>query len=175
MSLQRPRGLALRSLLSIDLGAVTGWAFGGFADVRPECGAWPLPKTDPLDLGAARIAAFENTLGPALDRWEPSIVVCAEPFRSRNMGEAEAMLGLMGILRTEAWRRDLHVLRQPETTVRKEMLGRGRLPTGDMKELVMRWCSAQGIEVSDHNSGDAAVLWRWARDELVRQREFRTG
>lgn len=91
------------------------------------------------------------------------------------MGEAEAMLGLMGILRTEAWRRDLHVLRQPETTVRKEMLGRGRLPTGDMKELVMRWCSAQGIEVSDHNSGDAAVLWRWARDELVRQREFRTG
>jgi hypothetical protein len=159
-----------RYLVAIDLGRVTGWAHGPFSAVQPEFGSWPFPAKDPLDAVGARIAALDNTLSRHFDLWSPSHVVAAEPIPARNMGEAIASFGMLGQLRAECWRRQIEILVQPEGTVRKEMLGRGTAPTDAMKDLVLAWCKANGLDVPDHNAGDACVLWRWARDELARQR-----
>lgn len=160
----------LRALLSLDVSGITGWAFGGFADRIPATGIWPLPRRDDSDVVGARIAALENTLSAALDAWCPTVVVMAEAFPGRNMDEAMAKFAMLGIVRSECWRRKIRCLVQPEGTVRKEVLGRGGGSSETMKQLVMDWCHRQGIDVEDHNAGDAAVLWRWTRDELVRQR-----
>lgn len=160
------------NLLALDLAQRTGWAIGRFTDLRPETGVWVLPRDDGLDYVGARVMALENELIPALDRWAPGFVVMAEPFIARNIAECESSFGLAGIVRSECRRRMIRILRQPESTVRKEVLGRGTGPTEEMKERVRAWCFAQGIEIADHNAGDAAVFWRWARDELVRQRRF---
>jgi Holliday junction resolvasome RuvABC endonuclease subunit len=164
-----PRGVP-RYLVSIDIGRVTGLAHGLFSAVVPACGYWRLPPSDPLDAVGARIAAFDNTLSGAFDEWEPSHVVMAEPIPARNMGESISNFGLHGVVRAECWRRGLPILVQPESTVRKEVLGRGSGPTDLMKSLVMDWCVANGIDATEHNAGDAALLWRWARDEIARQR-----
>lgn len=163
--------LVLRSLLTIDVGKVTAWAFGGFADVRPRCGRWKLPDHDPRTVLGARVAALENSLSVALDDWRPSLIVMAEPFKSRNSAEMMNKGALTGIVEAEAWRRDIDIRVQPEGTVRKEMLGRGSGPTELMKALAIAWCNRNGIAVADHNEADVCVLWRWARDDLVRQRK----
>lgn len=159
-----------RYLVALDVGRITGFAHGPFSAVRAKCGSWPLPASDPVDPVGRRIAVLDNTLAAAFDLWRPSHVVLAERFPSRNLGEAAANFGLDGQVRAECWRRGIRLLVQPEGTVRKEMLGRGSGASEVMKALVMQWCGREGIEVPDHNAGDAAVLWRWARDELVRQR-----
>src|ERR1700740_2435164 len=159
-----------RYLVTIDLGRDTGFAHGPFSAVSPQFGSWSLPIKDPLDPVGARIAALDNTLSRAFDEWEPSHLVVAEPVPARNMGEAIATFGMLGQVRAECWRRRIAVLVQPEGTVRKEMLGRGGGPTEVMKGLVLGWCKANGLDVPDHNAGDACVLWRWARDELAQQR-----
>ena len=161
------------NLVAFDVAQRTGWAAGRFNDQRPETGVWILPAKDGLDVVGARIMSLENELIPALDRWQPLYVVMAEPFPSRNMAETESGFGLQGLIRSECRRRSILILRQPESTVRKEILGRGHAPTDQMKRLVAQWCNHQGIAIADHNAGDAAVLWRWARDELVRQVRIR--
>lgn len=155
----------------------TGVAWGRIVDPIPTTRLWPLPRKDELDPVGARIAALDNTLSRFLDdlevdRLKPRWCVMAEPFMSRNMGETESNFGLYGIVRAELWRRKIRLLRQPEGTVRKEVLGRGQAPTDEMKSLVSTWCERQGIPIEDHNCGDAAVLWRWTRDELLRQRRL---
>lgn len=164
-----PRSLP-RYLVSIDLGRTTGFAHGLFGAVCPAFGSWPFSAKDPLDPVGRRIANFDNTLARAFDEWAPSHVVAAEPVPARNMGEAIATFGMLGQLRAECWRRQIPLLVQPEGTVRKEILGRGTGPTDVMKDLVLAWCRAEGLEVPDHNAGDAVILWRWTRDELTRQR-----
>lgn len=167
-------------LLSIDAARRTGVAWGRITDAIPTTLVWPLDKKgakDELDPIGARISAMDNTLSRFLDILEadglkPRWCVMALPFASRNLDETESNFGLYGIVRAELWRRKVRLMRQPENTVRLETLGRGTAPTDEMKALVTVWCERQGIEIHDHNAGDAAVLWRWTRDELVRQRRL---
>lgn len=170
----RPR-IELRSLGALDLGGVTGWAFGKFSDARPAVGRWQLPRTDPLNVAGARVAALENTLITWLDRHQPSVVITAEPFKPRNIAEAISKFSLLGIVLSECWRRDIRCMVHPEQTVRKEMLGRGTGPTEQMKALSLAWADRQGIDVADDNEAEAAILWRWARDELTNQYLSRRG
>ena len=156
-------------LASLDVAKTTGWAVGCISNERPTTGVWPLPEKDKLDVVGARIAALENTLGSWLDRWKPAMVVTAEPFPTRNMGEAEAMAGLRGAVRNECWRRGIEFCWQPESTVRAQTLGKGRADTATMKRLVMAWCQKMGIDAATHDAGDAAVLWTWTRGELLRR------
>ena len=170
----RPR-IELRSLGSLDLGAVTGWAFGRFAEVRPAVGRWELPRTDPDNIAGARVAVLENTLILWLDEYRPSVLITAEPFKPRNIGEAIAKFSLLGVVMAECWRRRIRCMVQPEQTVRKEMLGRGTGPTDQMKALSLAWAARQGIAVADDNEAEAAIMWRWARDELANQYLSRGG
>lgn len=164
-------------LLSLDVARGTGVAWGRIVDLIPTTRLWPLPRKDELDAVGARIAALDNTLSRFLDDLDagglnPRWCVMAEPFMSRNMGETESNFGLYGIVRAELWRRKIRLLRQPENTVRREILGRGTAPTDEMKKLCLDWCGIHGIAAAEHNAADAAILWYWTRNELVRQRRL---
>lgn len=157
-------------LVALDSGRRFGWAHGPLGAVVPLCGYWQLPAKDDHDVVGARIANLENTLIAAFDEWQPGYVVMAEGFISRSRSDAESTLGMVGQVRAECWRRRISFRVQPEGTVRREMLGRGSGPSEVMKALAMAWCRRLGIEAHDHNAADSAVLWKWTRDELVRQR-----
>lgn len=155
-------------LVALDLAVITGWAVGPIGRSMPtSIGSWPLPPTDPLSRIGAQCGVLENTIITAFDAWDPAAVVVAEPFVARNLAECRKKFGLLGILEVECWRRDIPLMEQPEPTVRKEILGRGMGPTELMKSLVHRWCAGNGINVRDHNEGDAAVFWTWTRGELL--------
>jgi Holliday junction resolvasome RuvABC endonuclease subunit len=156
-------------LLALDVARRTGVAWGDLSAVKPAVTNWPLPLTDPVDALAKRIAALENTLKTFLEREAISFVVIAQRFPGRSQAQLASAYGLDGAVRSECWRAEVRLRWQPESTVRKEMLGRGKGPTAVMKALAMRWCAVQGIEVRNDDEADAAVLWRWTRDEMVRQ------
>lgn len=152
-------------------------AWGRITDPIPTTLVWPLPLKDKLDPVGARISALDNTLSNFLDLLatqglEPRWCVMAEPFASRNMGETESSFGLSGVVRAELWRRKIRLMRQPESTVRKEVLGRGTAPTAEMKAMAKLWCERRGIDIEDDNCADSAIMWSWCRDELVRQRRL---
>jgi hypothetical protein len=161
----------MAALLVLDLASVTGWAYGALGADAPQCGRWELGATDRLDIVGARAACLDNTLAAALDLWT-DVTVCgmAEPIPGRNQSDVAAMGAFVGIVRAECWRRRIRVLVQPESTVRKEMLGRGSGRSDVMKGLALQWCERHGISVPDHNAADAVVFWAWCRGELLRQR-----
>lgn len=164
-----PNAALPRAILSLDVATITGFAWGALADVVPLCGIWELPG-DPLLSVGRKVAALENTVIDFLNA-QPTVdlVVLAERFVGRSIAQVRLSFALDGVVEAECWRRGLRLVKQPETTVRREMFGRtGR--TDDMKAAALAWCARQGIAVPDHNGADAAVLWRWTRDELVRQR-----
>jgi Holliday junction resolvasome RuvABC endonuclease subunit len=160
-------------LAALDIARRTGVAWGSLTDLKPAVTNWPLPLTDPYpetnDALAARIASLENTLEKFLKREAISLVVIAQRFPGRSQAQLASAYGLDGAVRSECWRAGVQLRWQPESTVRKEMLGRGRGSTALMKRLAMRWCAVQGIAVRCDDEADAAVLWRWTRDETVRQ------
>ena len=165
------RPLSELALLTLDLGQVTGFAYGRFTARWPRPGRWELPAVDRRDVIGARTAALDNTLAAALDRWSDVVVVAIpEAFPGRNQFDVAASGALHGVVRAECWRRGIKLLVQPEGTVRKEMLGRGSGPSVVMKSLALAWCARAGVTVGDHNEADAVVFWRWCRDEIARQR-----
>ena len=157
-------------LLAIDVGRVAGWACGSLTDIAPvEVGTYRLPTSSVRDLLGSRLDAFDRWLDPLFARLGPTLVVMAERFMGRNTGEAAVSFALDGLVRMRAYRRGTQILCQPEGTVRKEILGRGSGPSELMKQLAMDWCRAHGIDAMTDHEADSAVLWYWARNELVRQ------
>lgn len=155
-------------LLAIDVGRIAGFAYGDVIDPRPaEIGHVRLPTSSVRDLLGARMDAFLKWLGETALHPRPTMIVMAERFRSRTMGEAATNLALDGLVRLHAYRAGIPVLCQPEGTVRKEMLGRGSGSTEQMKRLALAWCERQNLTISNDHEADACVLWAWAARELV--------
>jgi hypothetical protein len=158
-----------RVLLALDVATTTGWAVGLLGDVRPRCGQWPLPRVHPhrLVLGA-KVTALENTLSRFIEAEQVGLVVIAERFVGRSQAQIRTSFALDGAVESECNRAGIAMRVHPEQTVRNEM--HGRHPRGtDWKALALLWCEREGIAVSGHDAADAALLWRWTRDELVRQ------
>jgi len=153
-------------LLALDVGKVCGWSLGDTTAEKPRCGSWPLPARDKRDIVGARVAALRDVLLVALAEWRPDIILVAEGIRSRNSGEALYKGALLGVIREFCWRDRIRYVAQPEGTIRKAILGRGNGPTEVMKELALAWCLKEGIDVSEHDAADSAVLWTWCAREF---------
>lgn len=147
----------------------TGFAVGCFTDVKPRCNYWDIPKRP----YGERFAIFENTLIAAINEWRPTFLVRAMPLIGGKVGMARARLALGWdtIIEATCYRMDVKAMEQPEGTVRKECLPKGW--NRDTEAAVMEWAKLQGIDVNgSHDAADSALLWRWTRDELVRQRRL---
>jgi len=158
-------------LLSVDTARITGIAWGALSDQLPQTDVWELPDYDRADSLGARIATLENTLHDFIAWADIDTVVIAERFPPRTSKQMASGYGLDGAVRSQCWRDDVQLLWQPEGQVRKEILGRSRGTTRDqLKAAAVRWCEHHGIHVQTDDAADAAVLWCWTRNTLVRHR-----
>ena len=156
-------------LVAIDVARICGVAYGAVTFAYPVTLRIVLPKDDKHDPVGRRMVTLYRELSELFEAHRPRWAVMAERFVGRNMHEVEALLALDGVARMVCREREIKLMRQPENTVRKEILGKGNGPSEEMKKRAVAWCEAQGIAVEDANCADAAVLWRWTRDELLRQ------
>jgi hypothetical protein len=71
------------------------------------------------------------------------------------------------VVQAECYRANIVCRVEAESRVRREMYGRsGR--SEEMKAAALRFCRKEGIDVPTHDAAEAAVFWRWTRDELLR-------
>lgn len=154
-------------LATFDIATSTGVAWGPLSGWCVT-DVWPLPKHDPDDTLAARVAALENTTAKFLARECIDIVVIAARFPGKSQAQVSLAYALDSAVRVECWRQRIPLRWQSENTVRYEMFG--YTGTRDvMKAQAMAWCRHHNIAVKNDDAADAAVLWAWTRNELVRK------
>lgn len=155
------------NLLSLDIARVTGIAWGALTDQIPRTHVWDLPVFHRDDALGYRIMTLENTLHDMIEWACIDTVVIAERFPPRTSAQMASGFGLDGAVRAQCLRDDVRLLWQPENQVRKEMFGRSG-SSEEMKTAAVRWCTRHGIHAERHDSAEAAVLWCWTRNQLVR-------
>lgn len=155
-------------VLALDLSSVVGWAYGVLALRHPFFGTWHLRGAE-----GERYARFENELEEAIDRWKPSKMVIEKSFTLQAFAEASTyrimaqQMSLRALCYSEGWRTSTVVTEIDAYTVRFEVLGRGAFPKDQVKTEVVRWCTRRGINVPDHNAGDAVLTWEWHRRRMA--------
>jgi len=154
-------------LATFDIATSTGVAWGSLSDIC-RTDVWPLPLHDPVDTLACRVASLENTTSRFLVRENIDLVVIAERFPGRSAAQIAVAYGLDAAVRVECWRAGIPLKWQSESTVRKETFGY----TGSrqvMKAAATSFCRHHNIEVLNDDAADAAVMWMWTRNQLVRK------
>jgi Holliday junction resolvasome RuvABC endonuclease subunit len=163
-------------VLALDLSSMTGWAYGVPGAPRPLTGVWKLPTH--LGMGAS-YAALENELADFISDWQVAEVIMEAPLGEamkaagegrKNEASARQQLGLAALVLSECYRQDVPCLEEHVNTVRKAVLGTGRLPRVQAKAAVMTYCARMGWTVVDDNAGDAAILWAY-RTSVIRTRQ----
>lgn len=155
------------NLLSLDIARVTGVAWGALTDKIPRTAVWDLPVFHRDDALGYRIMSLENTLADFIAWAGIDTVVIAERFPPRTAKQQASGFGLDGAVRAECVRRGVRLMWQPENQVRKEMFGRSGT-SEEMKTAAVRWCARHSIKAERHDSAEAAVLWCWTRNQLMR-------
>lgn len=183
-------------ILALDLGIHAGWCYGGVHDTTPDLGAWELPGTDDLrdiDSNEARRSILTGARGAALENELEALMALVRPRRmafalrfAANQTSAYLLTGLAVAAEISAYRAEVQFVDKiAESEARAHVLGRGRfgIPDPDnrrkiikgtgtkaAKDAVMEWCRGKGWRPPNHDAGDAAVIWEFARrKELARQ------
>lgn len=157
-------------VLALDLAGIVGWAYGHVHQRRPIFGRWPLPK---VGGEGGRYATFENELAAAMERLHPSAMVIEAPLSFQALlGHSDAatvqqQYTLRGIAYMWGYRDRCRVSEVSADLVRYEVLGQSRFPKGEVKGHVVRWCMRHGMNVPDHNAGDAVLTWEWHRRRVA--------
>ena len=164
-------------IFALDLSSSVGWAYGRVDDVQPLTGVWLLPRDKPH---GARFAAYENELIDALARFQPGEVIMEAPMRlkaaaTRSEAAARHQIGLAAYTEGEWWRHAGQPTYEADVNaVRLNVLGQCRWPSRDeVKPAIVSWCRDMGWNITDHNAGDAAVLWWYRRCMLLDSRSRR--
>lgn len=159
MVLSHPPG----GLLCLDLASTVGVAYGHPADRLPVFWSFDLLRTEGE---GARYASFENELFDILAALKPAAVVLEAPLPLMAQTRAaicQQQYTLRGISLSECWRASVPVSEVEVDTVRIEILGTARFRKGQVKAEVVRYCRELGLDLSDHNAGDAVLIWLWRR------------
>jgi Holliday junction resolvasome RuvABC endonuclease subunit len=156
-------------VLALDLSSRVGWAAGRVCEDRPRSGVWVLPG--PSDLGRT-YAAFENELLDAITVHQPALLVLEAAIPGghlqTNHNVAQQQIGLAAMAEAACYRREVRLVKTAASTMRKEVIGTGRFPSGQAKKIIMGWLRERGFSFVDDNSADATVAWLWAKKEWGR-------
>ena len=156
--------MTIGGLLCFDLSGTVGFAYGHVGDLMPTFGSWHLSDSSLL---GARYTSFENELIAAIERFRPRVIIMEAPLPSSAQGTtnvARQQFGLAAYVEGEAFRARIQVREVPASTVRKEVLGKGRFASGTAKAAVMAFCKGKGWNVSDDHQADALILWLYSCD-----------
>lgn len=163
-------------ILALDLSSITGWCYGTADSEMPLFGTWHLPVR--LGWGAV-FASLENELEDAIAEYRPAEVIQEAPLGAamnatargtRNEEASRQQFGLAAAVEATCYRERVHCSDGNIGTVRKHVLGNGRIPKEQVKGVVLRYCAWRGWHVPDHNAGDACVLWQY-RAALVKRNQ----
>lgn len=150
--------------LALDLSSTVGWCLGE----RPDSlsfGFWPLPV---IGGEGARGSAFARRLGDFLEEHAPRTVLLESPLppvAQTHTRSARQQYGLTWATLTEAWDASAAVIEIDALSVRREVMGAGRLSRDVVKREVVLFCRRSGIKTTSHHAADAALLWlcHWQR------------
>lgn len=156
-------GSAPGGILTLDLAARTGWAYGHAAArlTRPASfGYWDLAKSKTGSL-ARPWADLIDRLADTFKVMRPSLVVFEAPLppsAQKHAHTARMLLGYCAMVELVCYRWEIECKEQDAPTVRKRLIGTGRPD----KEEIVNWCRGRGLDILDHNAADAVVLWYYA-------------
>lgn len=157
-------------VMTLDLASLTGWAVGDISLPDPEeCGTWRLSREGE----GARNASLENELAQAFAKYRPDRLLIEAPLSLHAISTPNVVnqqRGLRACAYAEAYRAGLSRFATSEIdaqTVRREIIGLGRVSTGVAKREVFKWARRKGWRPTDHNCADALVMWAWQKIRLA--------
>ena len=153
-------------LLAWDLARTSGFCYGLVGDLNPTFGIVRLTDT----YADARYVAFQDRFADMLERMMPGKVVIEAPLplpAHTTLQTTSQQLTLRSLARMECWRVSVPVFEGDVATVRRDVLGRSYFAKDTVKREVVRFCLKRGWKVTDHNAGDACLLWLWYVRDLL--------
>lgn len=140
------------SILALDLGTKTGWAYGTLDAVMS--GVWDL-KPRRFDGGGMRFVKFKGELNDILKAGRPAAVMFEEVRNHKGTDAAHIYGGLLGVL--TAWCEENEIPYRGVTVqaIKKFATGRGNAGKPDMIAAALRL----GYEPIDDNHADALALF----------------
>lgn len=141
------------SILALDLGTKTGWAFGKSTAAHMS-GTWDL-KPRRYDGGGMRFVKFKGELNDILKAGRPEMVVFEEVRKHNGTDAAHVYGGLLAVL--TAWCEELEIPYRGVTVqaIKKHITGRGNAGKPDVIAAVQKL----GFEPEDDNHADALALF----------------
>lgn len=154
--------------LGLDLASVTGWAYGP-PGASPIGGEYDVGRPERW---GQMLAGHYQMLGELIARYRPIVIAYEQPIHVNHDSDANrrAAWGLAGVTEMVAWDEAIDCHSAGLGTLRAAVLRDGRLPTGQGKLIVRRWCDERGLTVHGFNHSDAIVVMLWAAQKLRRDR-----
>lgn len=139
------------TVLALDLGTTTGWAFGNRGIFLS--GAWNL-KGGRFEGGGMRFLRFKGFLDDMLKNGKVSKLVYEEVRRHAGTDAAHVYGGLQGVVTSWAEENGIPYEAVPVGSIKKFWTGKGNAN----KEAMVAECKRRSIDVSDDNEADAVAL-----------------
>lgn len=139
------------SILALDLGTATGWAFGSAGLF--VSGVWNL-KGSRYEGGGMRFLRLKGFVAEVHSKSRIERIVYEEVRRHAGTDAAHVYGGLQGAL--TAWGEENSVPYEsvPVGAIKKFWTGVG----SSSKEKMVAECARRGMRISDHNEADAVAL-----------------
>ena len=164
------------NLLALDLGAVTGWAYGPVSgDAMPVTGYWKMPKTGD-DIGAYLQSARDHMQTMLSFIEAPCVIAFEQPIGARpafnkegdctgintNMATLRKLYGFAGLVEMMGLDAGHRMFETPVQSVKKALTGKGNAKKEQMVEAFiehgMQW--PEDLAYAErHNVADAFGVW----------------
>lgn len=141
------------SILALDLGTKTGWAFGKSTAAHMS-GTWDL-KPRRYDGGGMRFVKFKGELNDILKAERPEMVVFEEVRKHNGTDAAHVYGGLLATLTAWCEENEIPFRGVPVGAIKRHATGKGNAG----KPEVMAGVRRIGFEPIDDNHADALALW----------------
>lgn len=149
-------------IVALDLATTMGFAMGEPGG-RPTSGTVRLCPT----------GGDDGEAGLGLMRWMQDVIAAAAPSSfiveaplvpqhgqgRTNISTVRRLIGLVFLAEAVAKAKGITIREATVSDVRTHFLGKGRIPKGEGKRLVMRQCDVLGWTYRDNNAADALALW----------------
>lgn len=150
-------------ILALDLGLVTGFAYGLPGSV-PIFGCVRLPG--PAAGFGRRFCHLTNGICDLIVEHRPALLAKEAILRLAAQNSAHVarlQFGYQAIADEEAHRQDVEVVEEDVDLVRNHLIGRRRAPKGtEVKDWVIGWLRRRGFDVTQPDQADAIMIWLWA-------------
>lgn len=151
----------MQTVLALDLGTTTGWAFGTVTRTHIMSGVMQL-KPGRFDSSSMRFIRFRKQLDEICGVEKPDVIVFEEVRRHAGTDAAHVYGGLMATLQVYATEAGIPYEGVPVGAIKKHATGKGNADKAAMIAAVVKW----GYRPADDNEADAIALCRLKLREL---------